>query len=98
MNIFVVKMNDSWHYKYFDGSSVIEEMIKLLDEDRVLLIYTDSDCFIVSCKNTIEVGEGAMMIGSDDVICMINTNKITHLELHRSKSNIKKANDSKEEQ
>ena len=34
MNIFVVKMNDSWHYKYFDGSSVIEEMIKLLDEDR----------------------------------------------------------------
>lgn len=76
----------SWHYNYFDGKSVISEVVDLLDDDRYLIIYTDSDSFFVTSENDIQIGECAMMIGSDDVVCFINTNKITHVELHRSKN------------
>lgn len=93
---------ESWHYNYFDGGvSIISEMVSLLDEGRVLLIYTDSDCFEVTSANDIEIGERAMMIGSEDVVCFINTDKITHLELHRStknKQHISALNVSEEEQ
>lgn len=77
---------NSWHWHYYKGKSLIEEFLEALTEDRYLLIYTESDCFTVTSKNEIQLGEQAMMIGSDDVVCFINTNKITHLELHRSEN------------
>ena len=76
----------SWHWHYYQDKSLIEELLNLLIEGRCLLIYTESDCFTVTPDDEVSLGEEAMMIGSDDVVCFINTNKITHLEIHRSEN------------
>ena len=77
---------NSWHYNYFGGKSVIEELITLLKDNRYLVIYTDTDSFFVTPEDDVQIGERAMMIGSDDMIRFINTDRITHLELCRSKT------------
>lgn len=94
----------SWHYQYYDGKSIITELLDLLDSQRCVLIYMkDGTCFTVTSKNDIKVGEGAMMIGSDDIVRLINTNEISYIELYRSHKqvdNISKLyslNDSEEE-
>lgn len=94
----------SWHYQYYDGKSIITELLDLLDSQRCVLIYMkDGTCFTVTSKNDIKVGEGAMMIGSDDIVRLINTNEISYIELYRSHkqvNNISKPyslNDSEEE-
>ena len=75
----------SWHYQYYDGKSIITELLDLLDSQRCVLIYMkDGTCFTVTSKNDIKVGEGAMMIGSDDIVRLINTNEISYIELYRS--------------
>lgn len=96
--------HSSWHYQYYDGKSIITELLDLLDSQRCVLIYMkDGTCFTVTSKNDIKVGEGAMMIGSDDIVRLINTNEISYIELYRSHkqvNNISKPyslNDSEEE-
>lgn len=80
----VILIMKSWHYNYYKDKSVIQDLVDLLDEDRCLYIYTQYDCWIVENKDCIQVGEGAMMINSDDIIRIVNTNTITHVELYRS--------------
>ena len=96
--------HSSWHYQYYDGKSIITELLDLLDNQRCVLVHMkDGTCFTVTSKDDIEVGEGAMMIGSDDIVRFINTNEISYIELYRSykqANNINKPyslNDSEEE-
>lgn len=77
--------HSSWHYQYYDGKSIITELLDLLDSQRCVLVHMkDGTCFTITSKDDIEVGEMAMMIGSDDIVRFINTNEISYIELYRS--------------
>lgn len=45
----------SWHYQYYDGKSIITELLDLLDSQRCVLIHMkDGTCFTVTSKMTLK--------------------------------------------
>ncbi len=75
----------SWHFNEFTESSAIQEVIDVLNEENFCYIFTEDTDFIVTHEDKVTVGIGALMIISehDDGrwVELINTDKITHLEI-----------------
>lgn len=75
----------SWHYNEATNSSCIEEVLDVLNEDNFCYIFTEDSDFIITHDDKVTVGVGALMVVSDHEngrwIELINTEKITHLEV-----------------
>lgn len=75
----------SWHYNKFTDTSAIQEVLDILNQDNFCYIFTEDTDFIITHEDDIKVGVGVLMIVSehDDGrwVELINTNKITHLEV-----------------
>lgn len=75
----------SWHYNKFTDTSAIQEVLDILNQDNFCYIFTEDTDFIITHEDKVTVGVGALMIVSehDDGtwVELINTNKITHLEV-----------------
>lgn len=75
----------SWHYNEVTNSSCIEEVLDILNENNFCYIFTEDSDFIITHDDKVTVGVGALMVVSDHEngrwIELINTEKITHLEV-----------------
>lgn len=79
----------SWHYNHIKDVSIIKDCVDLLNDNNEMHIYTDKRVFVITNKDKIEVGDGAMMIVIDindnDIIQVINTNIIHYIEIKPKK-------------
>ena len=75
----------SWHYNEATNSSCIKEVLDVLNEENFCYIFTEDSDFIITHEDKVIVGVGALMVVSDHEngrwIELINTEKITHLEV-----------------
>lgn len=75
----------SWHFNEFTESSAIQEVIDILNENNFCYIFTEDTDFIITHEDKVTVGVGALMIISEHQngrwVELINTEKITHLEV-----------------
>ena len=76
----------SWHFNEVTNSSCIEEVLDILNEDNFCYIFTEDSDFIITHEDKVTIGMGALMIVSDHenvrFVQLINTEKITHIEIH----------------
>ena len=73
----------SWHFNEHDGTSVIEDLSILLNDNSYMVICMEDENFSVTIEDEIKVGKTAMMIASDNTINLINTNYIKNIRLER---------------
>ncbi len=73
----------SWHFNEHDGTSVIEDLSVLLNDNSYMVIFMEDENFYVTTEDEIKIGKTAMMIASDNTINLINTNYIKNIKLER---------------
>lgn len=72
----------SWHYNYYKDGSIINQLVELIDENRVMRITTiDGNIFTATKDSDVNVGEEAMMIAEDNKVSFINTTHIIYIQL-----------------
>lgn len=77
-------VDNSWHFNYGQGKSLIKELVDMLDETNYMEIWTsDGDYLFVTSEDRIDIGARAILVSSDNNIDLINTNYIIRVNIHR---------------